>query len=90
MQVIQNLLTYVIKQKQTTSVQVFTDNQEALPILKDLNKYFLYQIMQATTLQFDTLRTQGKIIFFYYLHRYKREQRLEIAVKKATKWRKAK
>lgn len=39
MQRIQDLLTYVIKQHQTTSIQIFMDNQAVSQAVKDLSKY---------------------------------------------------
>lgn len=90
---IQDLLTYTINQKQTISIQVFTDNLVVLQSLKDLNNYSAPQIMEATLLQLITLGTQGKLVFFHrtFSHKdIKTNEDADISAKKATGWRRTK
>lgn len=49
MQVIQDSITYATDQQQTTSIQVFTDNQAALQALKDpANALHVWGLMTAS------------------------------------------
>ena len=92
MQGIQDSLTYAINEQQT-SIRVFTDNQAALQALKDPDKCSTPQIMQTTTLQLDTLRTQGKSVSFHWIPSHKDiegNENADIAAKEATGWRRAK
>ena len=64
-----------------------------LQALKDPNKCSAPQIMQATTVQFDTLRTQGKLVSFHWIPSHKDikgNEDADIAAKEATGWRRAK
>ena len=93
MQGIQDSLAYAINQEQTTSIRVFTDNQAVLQALQDPNKCSAPQIMQATVLHLDTLRTQGKPVSFHWIPSHKDikgNEEADIAAKEATGWRRAK
>lgn len=49
--------------------------------------------MQATTLELDILKTQGKLVFLYWIPSHKdtkENEDADIAAKKATGWKKAK
>ncbi len=93
MQEIQDSLTYAMNQEETTSIRVFTDNQAALKTLEDTNKCSVPQIMQDIVRRLDILKTQGKLVSFYWIPPHKDikgNEEADIAAKKATGCRKAK